>query len=129
MEEKQECETLPELVIKTKTLWRAHASLNRKGVRVAQRGDVKEFAWMSDEAKEILSAQGALSRVSGPPLSALPGWKTRAAKLKPLGIEKVEQLLGVDDKALGARIDRKPETIARWKTEAMDWLLAPAYSG
>lgn len=121
-------ETPPELVIEPVALWRTHANLNRKGTRVAKRGDVQELAWMNDDAKAILEAQGAISRVSGPPLSALPGWKTRSKKLVPLGIETVEQLLGVRDEILAEHLNRKPSTITRWKLEAKDWLLSPAPS-
>ena len=123
MEERQE------LVIETRVLWRMHANLNRKGARIAARGDVKELEELSGEAKEILRAQGTISRVSVGPLSALPGWKERSKKLLPLGIETVEQLLGVSDADLGERLNRKPETIARWKLEAMDWLRAPVLHG
>lgn len=128
MEEQEQYETLPELVVEPITLWRTHTSLNKKGIRIAARGDVLELASLSDGAKKILERQGAISKVSGPPLSALPGWKTRGAKLAPLGIETVEQLLGVADEILAEHLNRKPSTITRWKLEAKDWLLAPAQS-
>lgn len=121
-------DTLPELVIEPIVLWRAHANLNFKGKRRVKKRDVTELASLKDSSKEILQAQGAISKVSGPPLSALPGWKTRSAKLKPLGIETVEQLLGVADEDLAEHLNCKPSTITRWKLEAKDWLLAPALS-
>lgn len=129
MEEQEEYTTLPELIIEPIELWRAHANLNFKGNRRVKKGDVTELASLKDSSKEILQAQGAISRVSGPPLSALPGWKTRSAKLKPLGIKNVEQLLGVRDEILAEHMNRKPSTITRWKLEAKDWLLAPVVGG
>lgn len=122
-------DTLPELVIVPVVLWRAHTNLNFRGKRRVKRGDVSELASLGDSSKKILQAQGAISRVSGPPLIALPGWKTRSTKLKPLGIETVEQLLGVTDERLAEHLGRKPSTITQWKLEAKDWLLAPALSG
>ena len=119
---------LPEIVINPITLWRAHANLNFRGKRRMKKGDVTELASLKDSSKKTLQTQGAISRVSGPPLSALPGWKTRSAKLKPLGIETVEQLLGVRDETLAEHVNRKPSTITRWKLEAKDWLLAPVPS-
>lgn len=119
---------LPEIVIELVELWRAHANLNFGGKRRVTKGDVTELASLKDSSKETLRAQGAISRASGPPLSALPGWKTRSAKLKPLGIETVEQLLGVRDEILAEHVNRKPSTITRWKLEAKDWLLAPVPS-
>jgi len=130
VEEKQEYdvqpESLPELIITPVVLWRAHSNLNFSGKRRVKRGDVTELASLKESAKQKLETQGAISRVSGPPISALPGWKTRGAKLEPLGIITVEQLLGVRDEILAEHLNRKPSTITRWKLEAKDWLLAPA---
>ncbi len=73
---------------------------------------------------EILIKNGAIAKVSTPPLEVLPGWAYRAKRLASKGVETVEDLLKSDTEALAGELGLKPETVETYKTEARESLFA-----
>jgi hypothetical protein len=72
---------------------------------------------------KVLLEKEALAEVRPPPLSELPGWETRAEKLKEIGIVTVRDLLEADDDEVRRLFNRRrTSTVAKWKTEAEKWL-------
>ena len=73
-----------------------------------------------------LVAVGALAKAKAPPLTELPGWQTRAEKLRRVGIETVEDLLGMDPQR-GTKLfgHKRDSTFIKWIEEAKSWLLTP----
>lgn len=59
----------------------------------------------------------AIAIVSSPPLSVLPGWKARSARLEESGIDTATQFLGADSGAVAILFGRKKEIIEKWKRE------------
>ena len=73
-----------------------------------------------------LVTAGALAKARTPPLTELPGWTTRAEKLRRIGIVTVEDLLGMDPQR-GTELLRhkRTSTFIKWVEEAKSWLLTP----
>jgi hypothetical protein len=82
------------------------------------------------EAIEALIAHRSISPVAPPPLVQLPGWTRRAERFGELGVQTVTQLLATDRRALAEALDVKPETMQRWRDEALGWMVvSPKRSG
>lgn len=81
----------------------------------------------------ILEAQGAIARVSTPPLAILPGWERRAAVLEKNGITTVEDLLealDADGGKIAALVGEAPAVVGQWQQQLIrDWLVAPQQPG
>ena len=83
---------------------------------------VGEIIDSSDLASHVIAPllrTKAISQVAFPPLVILPGWSRRAARLAKLGIVGVGDFLSADSKKLATAMRYKPETIDRWKREAL----------
>lgn len=74
-----------------------------------------------------LVAAGALVKAKTPPLTELPGWATRAGKLRGVGIVTIEDLLDMDPQE-GTRLfkHKRASTFIKWVEEAKSWLLTPS---
>ena len=94
-----------------------------------RRGDIFPGARLKPAAIPILIEREAISAVSAPPLSILPGWKRRAEKLEAKGIIGLDDFIEGDSAEL-AKIFRntETETIDTWKREALDLLRTPEKS-
>jgi hypothetical protein len=101
-------------------LYRTLRSLNHNGNRI-ERDRVLTLTWAQETIDRLVEV-GALARISPPPLSELPGWKTRAGKLASHDILDAGQFLEAEEamltKALRCRID----TVQRLKEEVARWL-------
>lgn len=105
-------------------LYRVHRPLSgRRNTRIAK-GTIDKLEWLSDDGKQALIDAGAISIVSTPPLSILPGWKSRAAKLVELNLDNVGSFIESDVKVLAKALRVKPETVTRWQRELTDSLLS-----
>jgi len=77
---------------------------------------------------DILVARKALTPVSTPPLSELPGqaWVKRAEKLATIGVITVQDFIDADDKILAKQLKYKSTAvIKKLKTAALEWLKPP----
>ena len=73
---------------------------------------------------DALLKANALSPVSYPPLSELPGWTTRAEVVSSLGIITIEDFINAEDEALRKAFNHKTQrTIAKWRDELRAWLV------
>ena len=77
-------------------------------------------------ALDRLVAVGALAKAGTPPLTELPGWTTRAEKLREIGIVTIEDLLGMDpQQGMELFNHKRILTFVKWVEEAKSWLLTP----
>lgn len=73
---------------------------------------------------EALVAKKVIALVQGPPLNELPGWTTRASRLrKRLAIYTVADFICHDTKVIANEYNYRISTVERWKEEAMQWLI------
>ena len=77
----------------------------------------------------VLEERKAIARISAPPLTALPGWKTRGEKLGKAGIVAVEDFLDGDAGLLAKALKAKPEQVVKWKEEVIQLLTVPKPKG
>lgn len=77
--------------------------------------------WLSAEDQARLVEVGAVRPLASPPLTVLAGWKTRAEKLLPLGIETLEQFLEAEVRQIARVMRVKPATVRRWRSEVEAW--------
>lgn len=83
-------------------------------------GKVDRLAMLSPRVLGLLEDAGRIVPISTPPLAVLDGWVVRARRLKArAGIETVEALVEADVGETAALIGVQPETIARWREEAL----------
>jgi len=73
-----------------------------------------------------LVAANVLVKARTPPLTELPGWATRAHRLRGIGIKTVEDLLDMDPQR-GTKLfgHKRDLTFIKWVQEARSWLLTP----
>jgi hypothetical protein len=99
--------------------YRVHTDLSLGGGKTIPRGTLSDLAQLRPEVCGILQAQGAISPVAGPPLTALgTAWTPRREKLLPAGIVDVDGLLNADPAALAKRLKVKVELVKQWQAEA-----------
>jgi hypothetical protein len=72
-----------------------------------------------------LEVVGAVARIHGPPLEALPGWRLRAPQLAEIGIVTAEEFLEADGALIDAHIERRSGTADKWKKDVRKWLTPP----
>lgn len=73
---------------------------------------------------DALIEVNALAPVSFPPLSELPGWKTRAKKLAAENVVTVQDFLDAEEGTLKRIFGHKTtRVISKWKKEVKDWLV------
>ena len=100
-----------------------------KGDELYPKGSFIHSGEFQEKSITVLEQRGLLARISAPPLEALPGWKARSTKLKPLGIIDAEAFLEVDSEKIAKLIKVKPETVDKWKQEVTDWLTVTPKKG
>lgn len=88
-----------------------------------KRGTVLSLYWGRGRINALVGV-GAISRVSSPPLSELPGWEQRAKTLAVMGVNTAEDFVEFDDteilrKCLGIR---KSEEVQHLKEQVLTWL-------
>ena len=111
-------------------LYRVHNPLDRGKGRTIHTGSLTRLAWLTPENQQRLADCGAVSMVSPPPLAILPGWKIRAEKLTPHGINDVVEFLEADNAKLQDILDvRKEMTIGTWKYDLEQQLIARPQRG
>jgi len=99
--------------------YRVHTDLSLGGSKTIPRGTLSDLAQLRPEVRGILLAQGAISLVAGPPLTALgSAWATRREKLLPVGIVDVDGLLNADPAELAKKIKVKTDLVKQWQAEA-----------
>lgn len=92
---------------------------------VAQRGELTQLTHLKLEQIAKLEQSGAVSRVSAPPLAALPDWEKRAVKLQNIGIVDVEQLVEADPAQIAKALRVKAETAVQLQRDAEQFLFVP----
>jgi len=100
-----------------------------KGDRIIPKGSIICDGDLPDANREILRNMGALAIISAPPLVEVPGWKVRANRVEPLGIETADQFIEADNTELRRVFRSSDERIDRWKQELIDWLTIPEKKG
>ena len=105
-------------------IFRVLKKLSRKD-HIMEPGSLSRFEWLAPEQIAVLEKQRAISRLSAPPLSEMPGWKRRGQKLEDIGIETAEDLLEADGEVVAGLMNVRAATVDRWKTEAEWWLVVP----
>lgn len=87
-----------------------------------EKGTVLSIHWGRGRINALITV-GAISRVSSPPLSELPDWKTRAGKLAKIGIITAEDFIEGDSsisrKCLGIRSSGEVQHL---KEQVLKWL-------
>lgn len=97
-----------------------------KGNKIIKIGQITSLSGLPQATLDRLAEVGAIAEVSPPPLSELPGWQTRAAKLEATGIITATQFLELKDYELIKKLFRvKDETIEAWKKQITDIWLSP----
>jgi hypothetical protein len=87
--------------------------------------DIVDGTRFSSQILKVLLEKKALAEVRPPPLSELPGWEERAAKLRKIGVVTVRDLLDADDDELRRLFNyKRTSTITKWKKQAEEWLHA-----
>lgn len=102
-----------------KTLWRGEHK-----PRIYP-GTFTRLEWLNGEGIERLKRAGAVNEVAPPPLTALPGWKRRAQRLRALNIADATQFLETDGEAIAQHLRVKAATVERWRQELKMWMVAP----
>lgn len=98
--------------------YRVHTPLNRGKGRTIHPGSLTRLEWLTEENQQRLVNCGAVTVASPPPLRILPGWKTRAEKLRTHGIVTAVHFLEADNALIREILAVKREaTIEKWKTE------------
>ena len=87
--------------------------------------DIVDGARFSPPVLEALLRVRALAEVRPPPLSQLPGWGERAAKLREIGVITVPDFLRADDDEVRRLFNyKRTSTVVKWKKRAEEWLHA-----
>jgi hypothetical protein len=87
--------------------------------------DVVDGSRFSPRVLEALLRVRALAEVRPPPLSQLPGWGERAAKLRTIGVVTARDLLEADDDEVRRLFNyKRTSTVVKWKKQAEEWLHA-----
>lgn len=97
-------------------LYRVLRNLSRDG-EIIPRGTISALAQLRPASIEAHLRYKQVALVYGPPLDALPGWKTRARKLARHSVITVEDFLLAEDEQLGEWLGVKQATIDRYKRE------------
>lgn len=103
------------------TLYRALRRLSN----VAERGDITALAHLTAAQIDKLFQVGAIAPVSAPPLAELPGWSTRAGKLRKVDIQDADQLVEADVGVVAQALRVKVETAMRYQEEVRAFLVIP----
>lgn len=93
-----------------------------KGDQIIPVGTVGKLEYFTPQSLAALLRKGAITEVSPPPLSIMPGWKLRSAKLAKIGIEDAVQLLEGDTDDLMRSLRMTRVGVQKWKKDAEDLL-------
>jgi hypothetical protein len=105
-------------------VYRVIRNISAKAGKTYKRGFVGVIAGVTEEALDTLLERGAIAEVGPPPLSEIPSFKTKAARLQKAGIVTVEQLMIADKTALALAMNVQATTVAAWQKQAESWLHA-----
>ena len=106
-------------------MYRALARLGYKGVDIPP-GRLVTLAGMPLEHAQKLVEVGAIEVAQTLPLSALLGWRARAAKLATRGIMDVAQVVEVTPEVLAEYLGATVNAARKWQAECQQYLTAPA---
>jgi hypothetical protein len=106
-------------------LYRALQHLDGTNPQI-RRGEIFPGSRLKSAAIPILVEREAISEVSAPPLTILPGWTRRAEKLAAKGIITLDQFIETDSSEI-AKVFKAAtaDTIDTWKREALALLRTP----
>lgn len=97
-------------------IYRIHRDLAKGNTHIAA-GSLCSLDGMGEAAIDKLVSLGIISRIAPPPLSEIPGWATRAARLKTVGIIDVEEFLEADAALLAKTLKVRVSTIEDWREQ------------
>jgi len=103
-------------------MYRALRRLDRGKGKIIEIGKPTRLQWLNSEQIAKLLEVGAVAEIHPPPLAELPGWRTRAKKLKSKGIEDAAQFLASEDAELARALRVKLPTVKRLKADVERWL-------
>lgn len=92
-----------------------------KGRRMIARGALTDLRWLDAAGKQRLVSIGAVRKVISPPLAELAGWKTRAKRLMPLGVNTIADFLFLPAAKLGQVLRVKEKTVIGWQDQLHEW--------
>jgi len=107
-------------------MYRVHRRLSAGKGKILYPGTLSRLEWLDETGLARLTIKGSISRVHAPPLVVLSGWRNaRAGKIREvMGINDAEQLLEAQDAEIAEKMGVQPATVARWKGEVLDALMA-----
>ena len=80
---------------------------------------------IQDDVLKTLIKRGTISVASTPPLAELPGWKTRAKRLKTIDIVTIEQFIEANNTTLWRKLRLKLADVVQLKQELIEEYLTP----
>lgn len=107
------------------TMYRVKKNLAR-GEIIVPRGIIDPLEGFSAKAIDILIQRGAIAPVASPPISEIPRWITRAARLAEIGIITIGDLLEADTGTVATHMNVRPQTVGTWKRQLEKLLHPPA---
>lgn len=99
-----------------------------RGSSIIEPGRLMQIDWLSPANIARLEVVGAVARVHGPPLEALPGWRLRSERLADIDITTAEEFLEADRDLVAAHMEAQTRTVDKWTTDLIDWLTPPQKS-
>lgn len=86
-------------------------------------GDLSDGNEFKDEIIDILLNVNAISPIQSPPLSEIPGWRTRAEKLEKIGVITVQDFLEADPNMIKDLFNYKTlYSTRKWMDELKTWV-------
>ena len=105
-------------------IYRVHRKLSFGHGKIVRPGVYPSLS-IKDEILATLVERGAVSVAFTPPLAELPGWKTRAKRLKTIDIETVEQFVEASETVLSRKLRLKKANVLQLKQELIEEYLTP----
>lgn len=93
---------------------------------LVERGQVLTGDEFAQATLQVFLERGKVLRIKEPPLSSLPGWKTRGAKLRGMGVQVVSEFLKQPPAEIAKYMGVSEATAERWLAEVEGHLAPPA---
>lgn len=103
----------------TITFYRTHTRLELPDETRLEPGKVFTSQQLSQDKLDRLMELEVISPAMPPPLAAIPGWRSRAARLSKEGVDGFGQFFEQDNEKIAEWFKTKPETIQQWKLDLL----------
>lgn len=102
-------------------MYRIHRRL-MTSTNTYEKGAIAQLTEMAPDMRQQFVKAGIISSVNPPPLSVVPGWDSRSAKLAQHGILDIADFIGRDDEELGRILRASQIRIQEMKAQLMAYL-------